>query len=176
MVYKTLFESEPINTTTAMLGIAIILLIVISGFVFICWRFRTHRTKRSNFIIYSVVFLAVFFFGTYCLIQVPIQKANIYDQYVAGNVYTEEGNVQIIYVDEKSTNIQSIFLDAKNTNEYYFVVNDVEFSLDRMKAYCYNWADGDPCVEEDQYVKISYVKYRKKNLIMKIEVLTDTQE
>ena len=30
-------------------------------------------------------------------------------------------------------------LDAKNTNEYYFVVNDVEFSLDRMKAYCYNW-------------------------------------
>ena len=53
--------------------------------------------------------------------------------------------------------------------ECFFVVNETVFSLDNRQAYNFSCKDNELCVYDGQYIKVSYIRYRGKNLIMRIE-------
>ena len=156
---QVLFETKEVNTTmaiTLLLVSAIFLCFFICVSIFLCCK---HKMKRSTsfYVFTSLAFLLIY--CLYCLVQVPTQKKEIYDKYKNGDYFTEEGNVFIIYNDE-------------NVEEYYFIINETTFSLDNRQAYNFSCIDDELCVYDGQYIKVSYVKYRNKNLIMKIEEVT----
>ena len=151
-----LFETKEINTAMA---IVLLLVSVMLLCLFICLSINLCYKRKIKQLTSFYVFTALTFlliFSLYCLVQVPMQKKDIYDKYKSGDFFTEEGNVYIIYNDD-------------NIEEYYFVINEITFSLDNRQAYNFSCKDNELCVYDGQYIKVSYVKYRGKNLIMKIE-------
>ena len=153
---QVLFETKEVNTTMAIILLlvsAILFCFCICVSIFLCCK-RKMKRSTSFYVFTSLAFLLIYYL--YCLVQVPTQKKEIYDKYKNGDYFTEEGNVFIIYNDE-------------NVEEYYFIINETTFSLDNRQSYNFSCEDNELCVYDGQYVKVTYVKYRNKNLIMKIE-------
>lgn len=156
---QILFETKEINTTMVvmfLLAITMFLCIFIGVSIIL---FCKHKMKRSTAVCVFSALVLLLIHSLYCLVQVPIQKKEIYDKYKNGEFFTEEGYVSIIYNDE-------------NVEEYYFIVNKTTFSLNDRQAYNFSYKYDELCVYDGQYIKVSYVKYRNKNLIMKIEEMS----
>ena len=155
---QVLFEAKGINTTRAIILLsasAIFFVLFICVSIVLCCK---QKIKRLTGIYIFPVLIFFLIFSLYCLIQVPVQKKEIYDKYMNGDFLVEEGTVSIIY-------------RPNNVEEYYFIINNTIFSLDNRQAYNFSCKDDMLCVSDGQYIKVSYVKYRDKNLIMKIENL-----
>ena len=153
---QVLFETKEVNTTMAII-LLLVTVIFLSFFICVsivlCYK-RKMKRLTSFYVFTGLAFLLIY--SLYCLLQIPTQKKEIYDKYKNGDFFTEEGNVFIIYNDE-------------NVEEYYFIINETTFSLDNRQAYNFSCKDNELCVYDGQHVKVTYVKYRDKNLIMKIE-------
>ena len=156
MSNQILFETQPLNTARAVILLSLLILVLAILLVAFALLNRKRKIALSTRICCLSAPIICMSIGIYYLVQVPLQKDKIYDEYKNGNFYTEEGYVSIVEYEE-------------NTEQYYLVVNETVFSLDDRQAYSYNYVDHKLCVSDGQYVKISYVKYRNKNLIMCIE-------
>lgn len=153
---QILFETKEINIGLAVTASAIYILVTLFFLgmgIFLC---RKGRLKWDTCGCVLVALLALLIFEFYALIQVPIQKVALYDRYQAGDYLTETGHVRIVYNED-------------NMEEYFFVVNETVFSLDDRQAYNFSCKDHELCVYDGQYIRVSYVRYRGKNLIMRIE-------
>lgn len=157
LTYKTLFEAEPINIVNAILLLLISMAVIILAICVLGYLCYKRHTKQKTSIFYISALIGLLLYCVYGLVQIPIQKTKIYEEYINGEFYVKEGSIHIIY-------------NEKNIEHYYFMIDDITFSLDNRQAYNYSCTDDDLCVYDGQYVKISYIKYRNKNLIMKIEI------
>ena len=153
---QVLFEAKEINTTIA-ITLLLVSILLLCFFIWVsialCYK---RKLKPLTSIYFFPALILLLIYSLYCLVQVPTQKKEIYDKYKNGDYFTEEGNVCIIYNDE-------------NVEDYYFIINETIFSLDNRQAYNFSCRDNELCVYDGQYIKVSYVKYRDKNLIMRIE-------
>lgn len=159
-MYQVLFEA---NDAATIRGI-IILLIGIAASLLLIWRFIVQCRKRKMNL--SKFFSDYFMIAIFCIaiLSIPIkifsQRAEIYDKYINGEFFIEEGEVRIVYNEE-------------NINAYHFIINETVFSLDSRQVYNYAWDRDELCVSDNQRIRVSYVTYRGKNLIMKIEKVLD---
>lgn len=170
MSYITIFEA--INIKIFKLILLDIIGIILLGLVGI-WAFLWHKRERKKekpfkiklfnlkIGILGCITSTVFFLTS--IINYPILQHNIYNQYVNNNVSVIEGTATItVFTDDD---------DIERIDEV--TLEDVQFNTD--SKYLYNYSDNhELCLQNGDYVRITYVTYKNQNLIMKIEKPTST--
>lgn len=165
MNYITVFEAINIDVFKLMLIniIAIILYILIGIGVLIWYR---HEKKKENpfkfrlfMLVGSMIFCLFLIIGAMIsIINYPILKHNIYNQYVSNNVSITEGTADITIVTDDD--------DIQRISD--IALKNVQFNTN--SKYIYNYSDiHELCLQNGDYVRITYVTYKDENFIMKIE-------
>lgn len=165
MNYTTVFECININIFTIILAsiVAIVLYLALILVAIIWLKHEAKKNKSSKikkyFLSMGIISGIIFSISSMLtIVQAPIYKNNLYNEYIAGNTILVEGYAIVeTFTDEDGIErISSLAL------------NDVNFNTSSKYMYNYSNAD-DICISNNDYVRITYVSYKNNNFVMKIE-------
>ncbi len=165
MNYITVFECIDINIFTVIFIdiITIVLLAAIFVGAFFWLKHESKKNKSSKirkyFLTMGIISCVTGIISPISsIVQAPICKNNLYNEYNTGNTMLVEGYAIVeTFTDED---------DIERISN--LTLNDIDFNVN--SKYMYNYSDiHDLCISNNDYVRITYVSYKNNNFVMKIE-------
>lgn len=171
MNYTTVFECIDVNIST-LISISVVTIVILAAIAVGAFFWLKHASKKdtsSKIIKYNLIIgiigCVIAIVSTIPdIVEVPICKKNLYDEYISGNTLSVEGYAIVeTYTDDN---------DIERIDN--LTVKDIDFNTN--SKYIYNYSEvHDLCIANKDYVRITYVSYKNKNFVMKIEKMNSTE-